>query len=125
MSASRPTYKAVGRILPRLAVFVLALVALYLASGVWEVYRKALLAREQRNRAEQEVLELRLRETELRFKIEALNTERGLEEELRRRFDVAKEGERVVVIVDPDDDRDGEKVGDVSWWQKVVEFFKK
>lgn len=124
MSTVRPSQKPRGAFLPRLAVMVLALAALYLVSGVWEVYRKALLARDQRNLAQQEVEELRLREMELRSKIEALNTERGLEKEIRERFDVAKEGERVVVIVDPDNNWRAKKTGEASWWQSIVEFFK-
>lgn len=43
---------------------------------------------------------LKQRAAVLGAKVDHLENERGIEEELRNRFDVAKEGEKVVVILD-------------------------
>ncbi len=43
---------------------------------------------------------LEVRATSLGGRVEHLRNERGIEEELRNRFDVVKEGEQVVVIID-------------------------
>jgi hypothetical protein len=46
--------------------------------------------------------ELKGRASVLESKVEYLENERGIEEELRNRFDVAKEGEQVIILLDAD-----------------------
>lgn len=69
--------------------------------GVWGVYHKAQESRELRIEAEATLHDLQAREAELRSDISMLRTERGVEEELRERYDLAKDNEGVVVIVEP------------------------
>ncbi len=45
---------------------------------------------------------MRIREV-LEAKVQYLENDRGIEEELRNRFDVAKEGEQVVILLDRKD----------------------
>lgn len=45
--------------------------------------------------------ELQGRALMLESKVKYLENDRGVEEELRNRFDVAKEGEKVVILIDP------------------------
>lgn len=45
--------------------------------------------------------ELQGRALMLESKVKYLENDRGVEEELRNRFDVAKEGEQVVILIDP------------------------
>jgi hypothetical protein len=52
----------------------------------------------EERRADLEALEARV--GSLDEKVNYLENERGIEEELRNRFDVAKEGEKVVVILE-------------------------
>lgn len=84
---------------PMLVLLVVLLVVTL--NSTWKMYEKASLAREQKNRLEKELEDLKSRELELEAKIANLKTERGLEEEIRGRFSVAKNGESVVVVVDP------------------------
>jgi cell division protein FtsB len=86
---SRPTF-----------VLLVVLFAVTLNS-TWKMYEKASLAREQKDRLEKELEDLKTHESDLEAKIANLKTERGLEEEIRGRFSVAKNGESVVVVVDP------------------------
>lgn len=83
-----------------LAVGLLILVAIALR-GAWGVYKKSQESRELKIEAEATLSDLESREKELRADISALKSDRGVEAELRERYDLAKEGENVVVIVDP------------------------
>jgi cell division protein FtsB len=83
-----------------LAVLLLALVAIAL-KGVWGVYQKEKDSRELKIEAEAKLDDLKKREYELRADIAALRSDRGIEAELREKYDLAEEGEGVVVIVDP------------------------
>lgn len=80
---------------------LLAVLLVVTLNSTWKMYEKASLAREQKNRLEKELEDLKARELDLQVKIANLKTERGLEEEIRTRFSVAKNGESVVVVVDP------------------------
>ncbi len=66
-------------------------------------YERYTVEREMAQKREEKVLELKKleqRATVLESKISHLKNERGIEEELRSRFDVVKEGEQVVIILD-------------------------
>ncbi len=55
---------------------------------------------ERRVLAEQEAAALEARKETLEKRVEYLSSERGIEAEMRRQFDVALPGEQVVVIVE-------------------------
>ena len=74
----------------------------FILSGTWNMYQKSRLARENVLRANESVANLRGREGTLTKDILRLSTPRGIEEELRSRYMVAKEGEGVIVISDPE-----------------------
>ena len=57
---------------------------------------------DRRERASQEAALLRSQKDALQEQVEYLSNERGIEAEMRRQFDVALEGEQVVVIVEPE-----------------------
>lgn len=50
----------------------------------------------------EELESLKMRASSLETDVDHLRNERGIEEELRSRFNVVKEGEQVVVIIDKD-----------------------
>lgn len=54
----------------------------------------------RRVEAERELQELKLRAAALESQVEYLEDDRGMEAEIRGRFDVVKEGEQVVIILD-------------------------
>ncbi len=83
-----------------IAVLLLVLIAIALR-GVWGVYKKSQESRILKTEAEATLRDLKSREQELRTDIASLKSDRGVEAELRERYDLAREGESVVVIVDP------------------------
>ena len=54
----------------------------------------------RRVEAERELKELKMRAAALESKVDYLEDDRGMEAEIRGRFDVVKEGEQVVIILD-------------------------
>jgi cell division protein FtsB len=78
----------------------LFLVAVVIGRSVYERYTVAKeMALKLENRTEELEL-LKTRAALLESNVEHLKNERGIEEELRSRFDVVKDGEQVVVILD-------------------------
>ena len=59
---------------------------------------------ERREAAEAELSKLQTQKKELEAEVRYLSDERGIEAEMRRQFDIALDGEQVVVIVDPQND---------------------
>ncbi len=73
----------------------------FLAHASWGAYTTSVTAAETRAEVEAEHSALALRKDALSQDIERLKTDRGVEAELRSRFDVGHEGERLVVLLDP------------------------
>lgn len=71
-----------------------------LIPGVYSIYVKLGESEKDRNAAERELADLEEREQMLTQKVDQGKTERGLEEQIREKFNVAKEGESVIVLVD-------------------------
>lgn len=79
-------------------IFLLVLLVLVLTFSVLERYRveREMAARAAAARAEFEALQTR--KAELEERVQYLRGPRGVEEEIRQNFDVAKPGEQVVII---------------------------
>ncbi len=86
----------------RRRIVILMLLALVFVGvrGVWGVYKKERESRMLRAETEMQLAELKIREADLRRDMAALKSERGIEEVLREEYELAKEGEGVIVIVD-------------------------
>lgn len=82
------------------SIIVLALLVVLLARGTFNVYQKWGVASEVSGSAAEEVLRLRARKAELEAQIQKLQSEEGVEAELREQFQVGKPGEEVITIVD-------------------------
>ena len=81
---------------------ILALLTVYFASSVFQIARKSKEAKENRMLAANELEKLEERQQVLSAEIARLETEEGVEEALREKFRIMKEGEGVIVIVDPE-----------------------
>lgn len=105
----------------KFTLFVILLLIIFLAKGVWGLYQREKLSRDNLLVSKKNYDELVLRKEYLEKKIERLNTEEGVEEEIRDKYSVVKPGEIAVVIVD-DTTSTKSKVGQVedkNWWQKI------
>lgn len=88
------------RIYSRPTLVALIILAALAVKGTWNVYWKYEESKENLLKTEQQADALRAREYALTAQIAALNTEKGVEREIRKKFSVVKDGEQVIVLVD-------------------------
>jgi cell division protein FtsB len=88
----------------KISVGALLLVALAIGYSALERFSVERDMADRRLNQQLELQELEMRAASLSAKVEELQNERGVEAEIRGRFDVAREGEQVVIIL-----RDEEK----------------
>lgn len=101
---------------------ILILITLWVLEGVWGQYRQNRIVREAYKEAELEMSALLERQGKLSEELKRLGTERGIEEELRSRFQIAQPGEKTVVIVDSKNE--GEKdIDNEGLWNSLKNFF--
>ncbi len=104
---------------------MLFVVLILVGRGAWGVYQKAEIARSERDITLRSLTELEARTSELRASMARLTSSRGVEEEVRQKYTVARPGEEVVVVVD-DSVKKGKNSGaaeEKSFWQRIVSFF--
>jgi cell division protein FtsB len=90
----------------RPVVFVIMLVTVLLSFSAYNRYSVAKDMEQKLDVKKQELRELEERARHIESKVEYLADERGVEEELRNRFDAIREGEQVIILLD---DADAEK----------------
>lgn len=108
-------------------VALIALIALVilLVNAVFNMYGRYREADIRADRARAEIISLEGRKRELSEDLVRLSSPRGREEELRRQFNVAAEGEEIIVIIDPyGSDSDSEYGKGLDIWQKLRDLFK-
>lgn len=84
----------------KFVLLALVLLCIPLGISVFERYQVEREMAERRLEMEAERTALELRKAKLNERVRYLEDERGVEAEIRRHFDVAKEGEQVVIIYD-------------------------
>ncbi len=87
---------------PVIAPFFMVFV--FLAISVYDRYSVEREMAARRHDIELEQQDLVKRKEAIEEKVKYLEGERGIEEELRKRFDVAKEGEKVVILLGDDEE---------------------
>jgi hypothetical protein len=100
----------------------LGLLVILAIHSTWNVYQKQRESETILHLAEVQSTELEARQKELQTKITSMQTAQGMEEEIRSKFNVAKPGENVVVILDQSDST-STSTTTISFWQKIVKFF--
>ena len=83
-------------------ILLLALITIVTARGALGMYQKSREAILKRDKAATELRALESRQRELNEDIARLGSPHGQEEEIRDRFMVAKEGENVIIVADPE-----------------------
>lgn len=101
-------------------VIFLVLICIFLSLSVFKRWQMEQEMLDRRVAVEAEQAALEARKNEIEAEVEYLAGERGIEEEMRKNFDVAKEGEQVVILMG-DTDETAEVVVPVEleypWWQ--------
>lgn len=107
----------------KITIVILGLVVLLFMHSTWSVYNKKVNSEETRIATEQRVMELRNRDNDLQNKIARLDTDSGIEAEIRSKFSVAKEDEVVVVIVAEEGEKSTSTIEKTGFWQKMRSWF--
>lgn len=98
-------------------ILILLIILFFVAKGCFGIYQKYSFSKNELNNSKADLVILEEKKSHIYKKVEKLETETGIEKEIRSKFNVAREGEKLVVIVD-----------DAPEEEKVVEekgFFKK
>ena len=96
-----------------------------LSPKIFRLTVKAKESFENKQKAEQNLVDLKTQKVELENDLNLLNTNFGLESEIRDKFPVVKEGEEMVVFVHDQggEDRNNTK-SNLSLWQRIKNLFK-
>ncbi len=106
----------------RVTLCVLAILVLFSFRSVWLVYQKQRESEGLKSLALAQVSQLSTRQREMDSEIAKLQTPQGVDEEIRDKFNVAKPGENMVVIVDDQSSSTGTTTPK-SLWQKFLDLF--
>ena len=79
---------------------VLSLLLVLFLLNVIKLANKAVETKRNKEIAQAKITELQEQKVKLESNIQKLNTEKGIEENIREKFGLAKEGEGMIVIVD-------------------------
>jgi cell division protein FtsB len=109
----------------KITIVVLGVLLLLVGRGAWNIHERAVIARAERAQMGRTVDELDSRAIELEKSLTSLRGSRGVEEEVRRRYMVARPEEDVVVIVDDDRKKseNDEAVKGGTLWSRIWGMF--
>ena len=100
MAQIRPRNDPVRLLWQRLMLLGMFLVLFVAVGGVWKIYLKDQESLLQRREAEAQLKELSDRKDRLTADVHSLDSDRGKEEALRSQYQIGKDGEGLIVIVD-------------------------
>jgi len=128
MEELRKKRKIRRKIYSTTVVFILFVLVILLSISTWRLFRKNLESRTYAREAAAELAALEAREAELSEDLEFLQSEEGKDREIRKKFNVAKEGEEVVLLVDRKNPTTTAEQNDEGKWKKfwkgVKSFFR-
>ena len=101
MLGYRKKRKTRSRLYSRPVLVILIIASIVFAKAAWNIYQKKLESERGKEKASAELVELEKRQQELSLNINLLKTKTGIEKEIRDKFSIAKEGEKIIVIVEP------------------------
>lgn len=106
------------------SLVVLAVLLFMVADGAWQVYQKARIARDERDRAARSLQGLQARNAELTASLARVQSNEGIEEDVRQKFAVARPGEDVVIVVDDSAKKseNSEASTTVGFWARLASF---
>lgn len=115
------------RLYSKTTAIILIIILLLLIDGTWKVFQKERASRSNLNRAQNQLASLNQRHDALSEDISHLKTSQGIENEIRSKYEVAKPGEQVLIIVDKNGATSTDDSGGVlkRWWEKFTGLFKR
>lgn len=118
--------KIKSRIYSKYTIALLVAILILLLNGTWGIFRKMNESKVKLEASQDKYESVKKRHEALDSQIKHLGTETGLEEEIRTRYNLSREGENVIVLVDNEsnvDDSDANKDKN-SFWSKMSSWFR-
>lgn len=112
-----------ARILLWAALLVAAVLLLFLGTDTWSVYSKNQETANASAAESNQLSELQTRENTLSAQLNALNTARGMDAEMRETYPVAKSGEEVIVLTNTPPAATGGAKTSGGFWQWLTGLF--
>ena len=109
----------------RITLVVLGILVLIVLHSTWSVYQKERESGQMKDIAKNNLVELQSRDSDLKAKINNIDTTAGVEEKIRSKFTVAKYGENMVVVVPDNNSNASTTTSSIGFWQKIWGFFFK
>jgi cell division protein FtsB len=88
------------RVFSKVSIFILIFLLVFLSKATFNVYSKAKESAQNLARVNGALAETKARKENLEKETAKLKTNQGIEEQIRHKFQVAKEGEKVIVVID-------------------------
>ncbi|TSC62138.1 MAG: Uncharacterized protein G01um101448_579 [Parcubacteria group bacterium Gr01-1014_48] len=108
----------------QVSLWILGIFILFVCNAVYGVYKKAQSANAFLAEAQKNLRAMQDQEKYFSAEIERLKSDQGIEEEIRSKFQVAKEGEKVVVIIDKKEDQNVTAMTpQKNFFQKILDIF--
>lgn len=107
----------------RTTIFILFLIVLFLAQATWKVYKKEKITRDNLNQVADEYKKLETREHAIKSSVDFLQTDKGVESEIRSKFRAVKPGEQVAIIINDEVKKEVPPPPPETFWMKVKKFF--
>lgn len=102
----------------------LALLMLFFAWGVFGLMNKMSVTIENRRLAENKVAQLKKDKEKLSSDLARLQTESGVEENIRQKFGLVKEGENMIIVVDDQNKPENKEEGRDGFFSFFSNLFK-
>ncbi len=108
----------------KMTLVVAIVLVIFVARGAWGVWGKEHESKANLAAADAGLAELEQRQKLLAAEVARLETSRGVEEEIRNKFQAVKPGEDVAIIVQTAATSSKEKAPPMSFWQKFLNLLK-
>lgn len=116
------------RIFSKISIGFLAIMLFFLIKATYNVYQKNVESQANLARVNSSLEETEQRYESLKKENERLGTNEGVEEEIRHKFQVSKEGEKVIVVID-DESQKATTSPPTTFWARlkydILTFIKK
>lgn len=107
----------------RPVVALVLLVSAYFLYSTWSIYQKMVQSREKVLISQKQLLALSAKSTELDTSLADLQTQEGIEKEIRSKFGQAKVGENMAVIIPDKDVSTTSAKAQQTFFSKIKHFF--
>ncbi len=111
------------RVLWWVALIVLGVLLATVGAAAWRMYGKAEEARIAHDESVSALEALTQRREVVEKSLSKLSTERGIEEEIRLRYQLAKPGEEQIVLVSKESEVTSTPIVEKSFWESAMSWF--